>query len=545
MKKIKFPKLKIKNKKRFWLIFSFSVIALAIASGIIIGQVTKPLPYEFTTVQKQSVVQEVSITGKVKPAQAVELAFEKNGKIKNIYVDIGDFVEEGKSLVALETSELQAQLAQTQANFESQEATLLELENGARPEEIAIAKTNVQNAQKALVDVQNKATSDLANLYSDVKDTLNDAYFKADDAVNKQTQELFSNANTNSPQLTFYCSNSQLTVDSQNSRFVAGNAVLDLQTKANSNSADYVFLDNALTNATNDLNEISNFLNTLDSALSYASLTNSQITTYKGYINTGRTNINTALASVNSLKQSIASQKLTNQQNITASQNSLESAQKNLDLKLAGATPEAITSQKAQVKSAKANVDNITAQIAKSTIKAPFSGTITKQEAKLGEIAQAGSIIVSLISQAEFEVEVNVPEADVAKVKINDTAKITLDAYGSDIKFQAKVVKINPSETIIEGVATYKTTLQFLEKDDRIKSGFTANIDILTNQKDNVLAVPYRAVITKNGDKIIKVLNGKNIKERKVIVGLRGSDGYVEITEGIGEGEKIITFEKK
>ncbi|MDD5738444.1 MAG: efflux RND transporter periplasmic adaptor subunit [Candidatus Pacebacteria bacterium] len=544
MKKIKFPKFKIKNKKRFWLIFSGVIVVLAIATAIIAGQINKPLPYEFVVATKQTVIQEVSVTGKVKPAQSVDLAFERGGKIKSAPIQVGDLVQEDQTLVALDTTELQAQLAQAQANLESQQAQLIQLQNGARPEEINVSQTAVDNAQKSLINVQNKATSDLANLYSDIKDTLNDAYVKADDAVNKQTQELFNNANTNSPQITFYCSNTQLTLDSQNKRVIAGNAVADLKTKSNSNSADPVFLENSLSNALDDLNKINDFLNTLDNTLSYASLTNTQITTYKGYINTGRTNINTALASVNSLKQSISSQKITNQQNITASQNSLESAQKDLLLKQAGATDEQLQSQDALVKAAKANANNISAQIAKAILKAPITGVVTLQNAKPGEIAQAGAIMVSLISQAEFEIETNIPEVDVAKVQLGDNATVTLDAYGSDTKFQAKVTKIDPSETTLEGVATYKTTLQFTQKDERIKSGFTANVDILTAQKENVIAVPYRAVITKNGDKVVKVVNDGKITETPVVLGLRGSDGNVEITQGITEGDKVITFEK-
>ncbi|MDD5433329.1 MAG: efflux RND transporter periplasmic adaptor subunit [Candidatus Pacebacteria bacterium] len=543
MKKIKFPK--IQNKKRFWLIFSGVIIVLAIGSGIVVGQMRKPLPYEFITAAKQTVVQEVSVTGKVRPSQAVDLAFERGGKIKSVPVQVSDLVQEGQILAALDTSELQAQLAQAQANFESQQAQLAQLQIGTRPEEVSVAITSVDNATKALADVQSKALSDLAHLYDDIKNTLNDAYVKADDAVNKQTQELFSNANTNNPQLTFY-SNYQQTIDSQSKRVTGGNAVADLKLMAGNSSNDYNSADNYLNKAIADLNLINDFLNTIDSALSNASgLSGSAITTYKGYVNTGRTNVNTALNSVNSLKQSIASQKITNQQNITAAQNTLESAQKNLELKQAGATSEQIQAQEALVKAAQANVNNISAQITKATLKAPIAGIITKQEAKPGEIAQAGAIIVSLISQAEFEIETNIPEADIAKVKIGDTANVTVDAYGSDVKFQAKVTKIDPAETVLEGVATYKTTLQFTQKDERIKSGFTANIEILTAQKENVLAVPYRAIISKNGDKIIKIVQDKKITEAEVVLGLRGSDGNVEIISGINEGDKVITFEKQ
>jgi HlyD family secretion protein len=150
------------------------------------------------------------------------------------------------------------------------------------------------------------------------------------------------------------------------------------------------------------------------------------------------------------------------------------------------------------------------------------------------------------MSDVKFEIEANIPEADIAKIKISNPAKITLDAYGSNVFFEAKVVKIDPAETIIEGVATYKTTLQFSGNDERVKSGMTANIDILTAKAENVIAIPQRAVAQKeNGDKIVKILKDDGVvEERKVTTGLKGSDGNIEITEGIQEGEKIITSQK-
>lgn len=548
------------KRKIIIILISSAVALILIATSIIIGQIKKPLPYEFIVVKKQTVTQEVSVTGKVKPAQAVDLAFEKGGKIKKVYVDVGTNVEEGQNLVALDSSELQAQLEQAKANLETQQANLAELQKGTRPEELQVYQTKLSNAQKnfddgktELANVKSKADSDLANLYDDVKDTVSDAYTKSDDAVNKQTQELFSNAYSENPQLTFIVFDSQTAIDAQSQRVTARDALAKLKAIIDNNSSDYAFLDDSLSKAENYLTQIKDFLNKVNSALnSAANLTQSSIYTYKGYVNIGRTNVDTALTGVNTLKQSIASQKITNQKNIDTEQasynsakNDLDVAQGELELKIAGSTPEAIQAQEAQAAASQANVNNISAQIAKTAIKAPIAGIITKQKAKVGEISQGGVVIVSLISQADFEIEANVPEADIAKVKIGDTAKITLDAYGSDTVFEAKVTKIDPAETIIEGVATYKTTLQFIQNDERIKSGLTANADILTNQKDSVIAVPYRAVISKNGSKIVKVLIGKKNEERKVEIGLRGSDGNIEITNGLNEGEKVVTFEKK
>ncbi|HJN62222.1 MAG TPA: hypothetical protein QGH92_01300, partial [Candidatus Parcubacteria bacterium] len=95
---------------------------------------------------------------------------------------------------------------------------------------------------------------------------------------------------------------------------------------------------------------------------------------------------------------------------------------------------------------------------------------------------------------------------------------------------------------IVDGVATYKVTFQFIEDDERIKSGMTANIDITSDNRENVIAVPQRSIIRKNGDKFVRILDGNNVKEIKVETGLYGSDGNIEIIRGINEGDKVITF---
>jgi multidrug efflux pump subunit AcrA (membrane-fusion protein) len=139
-----------------------------------------------------------------------------------------------------------------------------------------------------------------------------------------------------------------------------------------------------------------------------------------------------------------------------------------------------------------------------------------------------------------------VPEADIAKIKIGDSAKVTLDAYGSDTYFPARVTKIDPAETMVEGVATYKAILQFAENDQRIRSGMTANMDIETAKKEGVLVVPQRAVIRKiDGSYRVQIFKDEQTsEERTVAVGLRGSDGNIEVVSGLSEGEKIFSIPK-
>jgi len=195
------------------------------------------------------------------------------------------------------------------------------------------------------------------------------------------------------------------------------------------------------------------------------------------------------------------------------------------------------------VRAAEASADNYRAQFQKTIIRSPINGIVTKLDASAGETVTVNTPIVSVISAASFEIETYIPEADISKVKVGNTADVTLDAYGDDVLFQASVITIDIGETMIEGVTTYKTILQFTEEDERVKPGMTANIDILTAERNNVIAIPQRAVSSRNGQKFVKLLGDQGEVEEVVVeTGLRGSDGNLEITAGINAGDKIITF---
>jgi len=213
--------------------------------------------------------------------------------------------------------------------------------------------------------------------------------------------------------------------------------------------------------------------------------------------------------------------------------NTLAVSEKDLALMLSG-------SSSFQIESAGAAVDSVRAEINKGIIRSPISGVIGKIDVVLGESASVGMPVVTVISDKKLQMEAYVPEADIAKIKAGNRAEVTLDAYGSDVVFGASVVSIDPGETIVDGVTAYKAVLEFTEDDERVKSGMTANIDVMGEEKSGVVAVPQRAVITDNGRKFLDVLKGKDVVRVEVKTGFRGSDGYVEITEGISEGDKIV-----
>ena len=192
-----------------------------------------------------------------------------------------------------------------------------------------------------------------------------------------------------------------------------------------------------------------------------------------------------------------------------------------------------------QTPNTEASLANAYALLNKTLITAPFDGVITKVDLDPGEITSPNTPVIDMMGGGQYKIESYVSESDIAKMSIGQSADVTLDAYGKDQKFTAKIVTVDSSETIIDGVSTYKTTFVFDIEDPRIKSGMTANITVTTDQKKGVVVVPQDAVYLLNGDKVIDVLVDGKVATKKVITGGISTEGDLLIVSGISEGDVI------
>jgi HlyD family secretion protein len=479
------------------------------------------------TVARGSVKQEVLVTGTVKPSDSVELAFEKSGKVAWVGKNVGDSVYAGETIVVLDNGTEEAALSSAEADLKSAEAHYQELKLGNRPEDI--------NVSEAALD---KAKQDLANDYGSVDDTISDGYDKSDNAVNVQTDPIFSNDQSANPNLTFIVNNQQIKNDVIAARILITETLKSFKTLTDSllsASRTNEKNDTMLEEARADLIQVQNFLIKVSATLdASANLSDTTLAAYKNSIATGRTNVNTALKAINDLIETIASQKIT-----------VEKTDRELTLKKLGATPEVLAQAQASIDQASASVKSAEAALRKTIIHSPIDGIVTKQDAKVGEIAAANEPLVSVMGRKSFKIEAYIPEVDSTKLSVGGKAEVTLDAYGNDVIFGASVVSIDPAEHVIDGVSTYKTTFTFTNEPKPIKSGMTANVTVKTDEKQNVLVVPQRAVTSKNGGKYVNIVtNGKTLIEKEVQTGLKGSDGMIEIVSGLSEGEKVVNYTK-
>lgn len=179
----------------------------------------------------------------------------------------------------------------------------------------------------------------------------------------------------------------------------------------------------------------------------------------------------------------------------------------------------------------------------KMAARTPLEGIVSKIDLEEGETIVAYTPFLTLVTK-ELEIEAKVPEADITKIKVGQEGEITFDAL-SDKILTGKVVSIEPTETMIEGVTYYKIKVSFSDPENLVKSGMTADLAIKIYSKENVLIAPERAVKEQEGEKYVQVKKGEEIKEIKIKTGLRGDSGTVEIVEGLKEEDEVVTFIKE
>ena len=176
------------------------------------------------------------------------------------------------------------------------------------------------------------------------------------------------------------------------------------------------------------------------------------------------------------------------------------------------------------------------------TLTAPFSGVVTNTYTEVGQIVSATAPAVSLISKDQYELTVSISEVDIAEISQGDEASVHFDAYDDDY-FKAHVERISPNAKLVDGVRVFEVTLVFDEVNEKIRDGLSADIDITTAKRNDVISIPTRSIYEDADGKFVRVITEDDkVEELRIETGLRGSDGKSEVVSGLSGGQTIITF---
>jgi len=260
-----------------------------------------------------------------------------------------------------------------------------------------------------------------------------------------------------------------------------------------------------------------------------------------------------------------------------ATRRALQSAQYNLqvaqaayNLAVAGVSDSSVESARAQVLNAQVTVDKQPLQIQQleaalsqaqlqlesarrtlegMTLVAPVGETVTALNIKAGEMAAGGTAMV-LSNLTTLVVDINLDETDVVSASVGQEAIVTVDAL-SNAQITGTVASIAPVAQVQSGVVLYPVRVRLSPTDLPVRAGMTADAQIVTASRENVLIVPLRAIQSANGQSFVlrQVAGGQGgpsggpgtvsgFERVPVTLGLT-NDTDVEITSGLSEGDVV------
>jgi len=358
----------------------------------------------------------VSASGKVVPVRWATLSYQTGGQITAVDVQTGDTVKQGDVLVQLNEADAKLQIAQTKAALAIAQAQVAELKAGPQPERVVAAEQTVKQAAAAVQAAQ----AQLAQLRAGT----NAADLAAAQATIAQAEVQLKVARDNYDKVT-QCYD----VPGKKDQVCPTLGTVEEQARASLASAEQ--------------------------------------------------NYRAAVARLNQLKAGATKEQLdAARANVASAQAQQAAAQAQVDVLKAGTLPEQIAVAEAGVAQAQVALDTATAQLAKLQITAPFDGLVGMLHVRSGELATAGTPVVTLGEVDQLQIETtDLGEADVARVRVGAAAQITFDALPGKA-FSGKVQRIAPMPATSQAGVNYTVVIQLDEIDPAVRWGMTAFVDI-------------------------------------------------------------------
>jgi RND family efflux transporter MFP subunit len=204
----------------------------------------------------------------------------------------------------------------------------------------------------------------------------------------------------------------------------------------------------------------------------------------------------------------------------------------------------------ANVESAKAKVRAAQVAVENTYIRAPFDGTVLTKNADVGEIvAPFGSAgnskgsIVSMADMSSLQVEADVSESNLERVKVGQPCEITLDAF-PEKRYRGVVHMIVP--TADRAKATVLTKVRFVDKDDQVLPEMSAKVAFLTEQMSEAevhekpkMLIDPAAVVDRQNLKIVFLVKGEQVVEKQIKVD-KMIGNSLEVLEGLSAGDQVV-----
>ena len=197
---------------------------------------------------------------------------------------------------------------------------------------------------------------------------------------------------------------------------------------------------------------------------------------------------------------------------------------------------EAIAGAEAQMNAAKSHYDSAVVQVSYGEVRSPIAGIISDRSVYPGEVAAAGSPIVSIVDISQVVARANVPVREASAIQVGRPARVS----GPDGDLAGRVTVVSPA--VDPSTTTVEVWVQIPNPGEKLKPGGTVRVSIIAETIQNTIVVPASALLNSDegGQQIMVVTSDSIAHERRVTVGVRQGN-RVQIASGLQEGDQVVT----
>ena len=505
-----------KGRKRVWWIVG--VVVLLAGTAFFYMRSQRPSATEAIVETDETAVAFIgnladtaTASGQVVSLHEASLAVNAPGQVVAVAVQVGDSVTAGEVLVQLETDALVLNVTNAEQSLRLQEANLADLLVAPAAADVASAQAAVVSAQANLDDLlAGPSATDLA---------VYEANLRASEAsLWSSTATLASNRNAIT----------QAQIESARAAVLSAQIQYDRAQEANEDNTNEA-THQALMQAAQALADAQGQLADLEAGPDVAA-SQSNVAAAAARLDGTQADYNVQASGATAVQ-------------IASAESQLAQAEATLANLLDEATAEEIAIAEANVAQAQLTLADAQEALAEAAVVAPFAGVVTAVYVSEGEIASG--VVVALADMNSLEVVLSVDEVDIGVLEVGQTAVLNLETW-PDSEIVGVVSAIAPQATTNNNATvTYDVHITLGESDLPILLGMTANADLVTAERNDVLLIANAAIQADraNGTYSVNLLGqdaegNVTTEEVAVTIGLR-DDRFTEITSGLNEGDEV------
>jgi len=523
-------------------IIVITIVLLAIGAFLIFrGNDGDP---DTVTAEERELLEEVFETGVVRSGDTLNLSFGIGGTLESLNVSEGQSVSRGDIVGRLKSDDLEIRRSQTLSQIDAKMAEFNILRQGARQEEIEDLERRLEEAEESL-EIAEKS---LSQAESGRETAMENAYTGTPSLITK-AELLAKNIKDDYKDLRnryfagFYLSDT----------YVARRSIRDIEqaydglrivSRDIDKASSFEEMDEGLTKAEETFDLIKKNTEILIDVSEtdfyerrFSIESEALLWETKDKVSEMLSSIRGKMGEIKSVRNETDSSVTSAESNVSSARSARNEIRDRVEAAKRGGREEEIEAMEASIRGLNYELRLIEREIGKSVLHAPRSGKVSKIHQREAEEISPGSPVITLISDDEFYVEVDIYEGDIPSVNIGDPVIIELVPFPGE--FAGEVVHINESGQVIDGIVSFNTEISIEDPPERLMNEMTADTTIETSRK-KAISLPREAIRRDGARRYVKIWEDQKEREVDVEVGISDAYGYVEIISGLSEGDRVI-----